>query len=407
MVPRRLRWEVPICDGLVDQDRINEWYTFFNVKGIELVHFALKRKQRKLSMINQQITECKNILEPFKDTAPFITLTKQLNKVLEQKDIELKQRKKRKYLRDSNDYQLEQVFNWQINCKQGKTGSIASSPEREVRIVTPTNNSRYRTPERRSRTPEAVRYERQPEVEQERTHREDNGPRTPKPWWRNKTKNKSPRRPYWKNNGNRRNNRPYQSSYNQRPYQSPNYRMEATQYHQGDNGRYPRHEDNGYYQNQQYNRNEPREYQHTMYRNESRDYHPNTYGNESRDYYQNPNRYESREYQQNQNPNRYESREYQQNPNASESRNYQSNPKRNENTENEQYRYDSRKSPLHTTNGYEPLRNYIDEEQTQSFLEYRKNEDPPPRQDQYTKERSPNTKGDAEQDVKSKRKREH
>lgn len=387
MVPRRLRWEVPICDGLVDQEGVNEWYKFFNDKGMDLVHFALKRKQRKLQIINQHITECKSTLEPFKDTAPFTTLTKQLNKVLEQKDIEIKQRKKRKYLRDTNDYHLEQVFNWQVNLKQGKTESIASSPEREVRIITPRRESNYRTPERRPRTPDGLKYERQPEIEQSRTYRDDDGPRTPKPWWKNRTKNKSPRRPYWKNNGNKRNNKPYQSPRNYlKPYQSPNNRMNAPQYYREDNRR-----NNGYVDQARYYQ-QPRDYQTNNYRTEPREYYQYAHRNESRDYHQNPERNEQREYQQ-----------Y---TNGEEYREYQSNRNRNEGGGIEQSRHEPTRSPIQTNNRYEPLREYNDEEQSRSFLEYRRNEDPH-KQEHHNKEKSPNRKGDAEQDGKSKRKREY
>lgn len=55
IVPRRLRWDVPINDGLLDQESIEEWYKFFNDKGAELMEFITKRKQRKLALINQQI----------------------------------------------------------------------------------------------------------------------------------------------------------------------------------------------------------------------------------------------------------------------------------------------------------------------------------------------------------------
>lgn len=384
IVPRRLRWDVPICDGLTDQDATNEWYKFFNDKGLDLVHFALKRKQRKLNMINQQIAECKTILDPFKETAPFSSLTQQLNKVLEQKDVELKQRKKRKYLRDTNDYQLEQVFNWQINAKQGKTGSIASSPDREVRIVSPRRNTYYRTPERRSRTPETPRYNQQKQWEQSNTH--DNGSRTPKPWWRNKTKNKSPRRPYWKNNANKRPNKPHYPPYNQsRSHQSGN----ESQYDQVENGRYPRYGEQGYYQHS--TRTEPRENQYNS-------------RNDPRNSYQQPHRDQPRDYRYDQD--RRDHRDYQQS--NGESRDHQSNGNRNGTREYDQYRYPDRRSPLPTTNRYEPLRNYIEEEQSRSFLDFRRNEDPPPLQEYTNRERSPNTiKGDAEQDGKPKRKREY
>ena len=106
IVPRRLRWDLPIMDGLTDKDSIEEWYLFFNTKGMEVQQFLLKRKQRKMANINKQISECKTLLEGYKDSPSFVTLTNQLNKVLEQKDMEIKQRKKRKYLRDTHDYKI-------------------------------------------------------------------------------------------------------------------------------------------------------------------------------------------------------------------------------------------------------------------------------------------------------------
>lgn len=135
-------------DGIIDEDGVSEWYKFFHEKGMEVLQFLVKRKQRKVAMINQQITECKIALEVHKDTPSFATLTNQLNKVLERKDIEIKQRKRRKYLRDTNNYKLEQSYKWQLNLKEGKTGSTTSSPEREVRIVTPNRDQRYRSPTR-------------------------------------------------------------------------------------------------------------------------------------------------------------------------------------------------------------------------------------------------------------------
>lgn len=106
-------------------------------KGLEVLQFLVKRKQRKLATINKEIAECKVSLEIFKDTPPFESLTSQLNKVLEHKDVEIKQRKKRKYWRDTNDYRLHQTFQWQLKLKEGARGSVSSSPDKEVCIVTP------------------------------------------------------------------------------------------------------------------------------------------------------------------------------------------------------------------------------------------------------------------------------
>lgn len=55
-------------------------------------------------MINKQIAECKAQLELHRELAQFTTLTEQLNRVLEQKDHEVSQRKKK------NDFKQDQVF---------------------------------------------------------------------------------------------------------------------------------------------------------------------------------------------------------------------------------------------------------------------------------------------------------
>lgn len=89
-VPRRLRWDIPINDGIIDEDGVSEWYKFFNEKGIEVLQFLVRRKQRKVAMINQQIAECKIALKAHKETPSFVTLTNQLNTFLERKDVEIK-----------------------------------------------------------------------------------------------------------------------------------------------------------------------------------------------------------------------------------------------------------------------------------------------------------------------------
>lgn len=51
MVPRKLRWHIPIIDGLTGNEDIEELYAFFNGKGKEVMKFLIKRKQRKMRMI--------------------------------------------------------------------------------------------------------------------------------------------------------------------------------------------------------------------------------------------------------------------------------------------------------------------------------------------------------------------
>lgn len=70
-----------------------------------------------MAVINQQLAEFKDKLQSHKESPQFTALTSQLNRVLEQKYIEVKQKKKKKYARDLNDYKLDQVLKWQLNLK--------------------------------------------------------------------------------------------------------------------------------------------------------------------------------------------------------------------------------------------------------------------------------------------------
>lgn len=57
LVPRRLRWDVPMNDGLVDKESTDEWFHFFNDRGLELLDFLVKRKQKKIRILNRSIDE--------------------------------------------------------------------------------------------------------------------------------------------------------------------------------------------------------------------------------------------------------------------------------------------------------------------------------------------------------------
>lgn len=310
-------------------------------------------------MINQQIAEYKNALEAYKDTPAFTTLTIQLNRVLEKKDIDIKQRKRRKYLRDTNYYQLEQSYKWQLNLKEGRNGSVTSAPEREVRMFTPIKEQRQRSP---------VRYYENEQERQSRNYMEEtptqqqyNGPRTPRPWWQNKNNqskpwNKSPRKPFWKHNGGKK---PRKHS----------------------NNKYDHCRNRGY---DQYKDQYQNDYTNSSNYGHHRQYHQGRSGEPNSDnYYQNyQDRQEARTYHQ-----------YQQN--------YEGNRE-----QHEQYQYAPRYSPIQTHNRYEPLRDYRDTNPPTPFLDRRINITPP-RQTRPADPRSPNAKGDAEEDTRSKRKREH
>lgn len=63
-----MRWEIPPQDGLNDKKYMDEWLEFFNKVGRELQGLVLKRKQIKLSMLNEKIKNVQDKLEPIKET---------------------------------------------------------------------------------------------------------------------------------------------------------------------------------------------------------------------------------------------------------------------------------------------------------------------------------------------------
>lgn len=113
MVPRKLRWDVPINDGLLGDDDVEEWYTFFAGKGREIMEFLMKRKQRKLNLLENQIKDIRDKLNTFINNPEYTRLMGELHRSMQKKDTENKNAKKKKYQRDFEDYQNKQVFRWQ------------------------------------------------------------------------------------------------------------------------------------------------------------------------------------------------------------------------------------------------------------------------------------------------------
>lgn len=134
IVPRRSRWELPLNDGLMDKESIYKWFHIFNDNSLEGLAFLLKRKQKKMRIIDQQIEEIKSKLDPYKESAEFNRLASQLNKDLVARDLEVQQRKMKKFQRDVADYKTDQVFKWQTKVENPLPASTYSTPEREVRI---------------------------------------------------------------------------------------------------------------------------------------------------------------------------------------------------------------------------------------------------------------------------------
>lgn len=122
LIPRKLRWDVPINDGLLGKDDIDEWFTFFEGKGREVMEFLIKRKQRKLKLLDNQIKEIRDKIYPLKETPEYIRLMGELQKNMQKKDLENKNGKKKKYIRDLEDYQNKRVYRWQSTLENSEMG---------------------------------------------------------------------------------------------------------------------------------------------------------------------------------------------------------------------------------------------------------------------------------------------
>lgn len=121
LIPRKLRWDIPISDGLLGDDDVDEWYAFFAGKGKEVMDFLIKRKQWKLKALEVQIKEIRDKINPFKETPEYNKLMGELQKSMQKKDTGNRNVKKKKYWRDLEDYQKKQVFRWQSTLANRST----------------------------------------------------------------------------------------------------------------------------------------------------------------------------------------------------------------------------------------------------------------------------------------------
>lgn len=115
LIFRSLRWEVPPQDGFNDQSFMNEWLEFFNKAGRELQGLVLKRKQIKLSMLNEKIRDLQEKLEPIKDTNQMNEFNNNIKKKLEKIDRETQKKKVKKFNRDLNDFKTNKIYAWQAS----------------------------------------------------------------------------------------------------------------------------------------------------------------------------------------------------------------------------------------------------------------------------------------------------
>lgn len=118
MVPRRLRWDVPLNDGLVDDESTKEWFIFFNTKGVERLRFLFKRKQTKIRSLDAQIQVLRDLTELQKEEPELVRLSGGLKSDVEKWEKEVKDKKRKKFLRDTGDYKEKKIFRWQVRLEE-------------------------------------------------------------------------------------------------------------------------------------------------------------------------------------------------------------------------------------------------------------------------------------------------
>ena len=113
IIPRRLRWDLPPNDGLTDVESNKEWFEFFTNKSFDLIRLLTLRKKRKKLWLEEQIKAITDLIEPSKETSEFIRLSGELKTKLIRWDKESQDKKRKKFLRDYNDFSTNLVFKWQ------------------------------------------------------------------------------------------------------------------------------------------------------------------------------------------------------------------------------------------------------------------------------------------------------
>ncbi|PIO13460.1 hypothetical protein AB205_0035140, partial [Aquarana catesbeiana] len=140
LIPRRLRWEVPPNDGLMDDYSMKEWGDFFTSKGLELIDFLLSRKRRKMILLETQIAELKSSIESHKESEEFLRLSAELKNKLIKWDHETQNKKKKKYIRDADDFGKGIIYKWQTKSGDTSTNPSGFCPTTQEPPQTPLYN---------------------------------------------------------------------------------------------------------------------------------------------------------------------------------------------------------------------------------------------------------------------------
>lgn len=119
MIPRSLRW---------GDTELLEWFQFFNGAGISLLNFLIDKKRKKVFRLNKDISEIKDKLAPFMQDEAYKLYNQELREIITMEREEQKSKKRKKYLRDLEDYKSSKVFKWQLHMSGsdtvGKEGPI-------------------------------------------------------------------------------------------------------------------------------------------------------------------------------------------------------------------------------------------------------------------------------------------
>lgn len=142
MVPRSLRFEISPQDDDID---IAVWYKYFNDVGLDLLRFLIGRKRRKLNKLDEDITDVKTKLTPYKELDEYKNRSDSLKRILEKEDIDQKTKKKKKYSRDQEDYKTNQVFKWQIRRAALANGNTEQAPRQSIGPRSGAVNPPYQT----------------------------------------------------------------------------------------------------------------------------------------------------------------------------------------------------------------------------------------------------------------------
>lgn len=115
IISRGLRWDVAPQDGLDDEQSQKEWLEFFNKCGRDLQALILKRKVRKMTLIEEKIKALQVELEPVKNEQSTKDFNENIRKRLEKLDKDTQKKKVKKFNRDLGDFNSNCIYAWQAN----------------------------------------------------------------------------------------------------------------------------------------------------------------------------------------------------------------------------------------------------------------------------------------------------